>query len=84
MKGYMGSQGVTFDVMGRLDCENGAKTHPLFQYLRNSISGGILGNQLKWNYTKFLCNADGIPVKRAGPTDNPLSFEKDIEQLLAL
>jgi glutathione peroxidase len=79
---FVQSIGVEFVVMGKLECENGAKTHPLYQYLRQSVGGGILGRQLKWNYTKFLVNADGVPVKRSGPTDTPLSMEKDILALL--
>lgn len=84
IKEFAKTTGAKFNVMGKLDCENGLKTHPLFQYLRNSQSGGILGNQLKWNFTKFLCNADGVSIKRSGPTDTPMKFEKDIVKLLGL
>mmetsp|Transcript_33140 Transcript_33140/g.56677 ORF Transcript_33140/g.56677 Transcript_33140/m.56677 type:complete len:95 (-) Transcript_33140:182-466(-) len=84
MKGFMSEKGITYNMMGHLDCENGAKTHPLFMYLRNSMSGGVLGNQLKWNFTKFLCNADGVTVKRIGPSEAPMTLEKDIIALLGL
>lgn len=30
-------QGATFRVMGKLECENGKKTHPLFKFLRSTI-----------------------------------------------
>jgi hypothetical protein len=36
------------------------------------------------NFAKFLCDANGIPVKRYGPKKNPLSFESDIISLLQL
>lgn len=79
---FINSIGVKFAVMGKLECANGKKTHPLYQFLTNSIGGGILGRQLKWNYTKFLVDANGIPIKRSSPTDTPLSLEKDILALL--
>jgi glutathione peroxidase len=37
---------------------------------------------LKWNFAKFLCDADGTPVKRYSPKQSPLSFEADIVALL--
>lgn len=35
-----------------------------------------------WNFAKFLCDENGVPVKRFGPSDNPLSFENAIIELL--
>lgn len=79
---YVQSKNVTFPVLGKLACERGSASHPLYCYLKNTVGGGILGKQLKWNFTKFLCDANGVPVKRAGPTDSPLTMEKDIVALL--
>ncbi len=79
---YARNKGATFTIMGKLECENGDKTHPMYKFLRANCSGGVLGQSIKWNYTKFLCNADGVPVKRYGPMQNPLSFEADINALL--
>ena len=76
-------KGAKFPVLGKLECENGSVTHPLYLFLRSSLSGGILGPSLKWNFTKFLCDKNGIPIKRFGPTSSPLSFEKDIQELIA-
>jgi len=75
-------KGAKYPVLGKLECENGAKTHPLFMFLRGSVSGGILGPALKWNFSKFLCDAKGVPVKRFAPTSSPLSFEQDIKDML--
>ena len=70
-------------MLGKLECENGSSTNPLYQYLKlNAGSGGIFGRGLKWNYTKFLCNAAGVPILRAGPSSSPLTLEKDILALL--
>lgn len=69
-------------MLGKLQCDNGAKTHPLFVYLKNSLSGGIFGSGLKWNFAKFLCDANGLPIKRYLPITSPWSMEKDIVELL--
>ncbi|KAJ1439117.1 hypothetical protein B484DRAFT_190326 [Ochromonadaceae sp. CCMP2298] len=56
--------------MGKIECENKEKTHPLYKYLKSHTPGGaagLLGQGLKWNFAKFLCNAEGtncvIPLK---------------------
>lgn len=68
--------------MGKLECDNGEATHPLYQYLKSNTSGGLLGQGLKWNFAKFLCNAEGVPVERYLPTTNPRSIEADIVKLI--
>ncbi len=69
--------------MGKLECDNGDMTHPLYKYLKSSIDGGILGSGLKWNFAKFLVDANGVPVQRYLPIKNPSDLEKDIEELLS-
>lgn len=75
-------KGATFPVLGKVNCENGDETDPLYVFLKDSVPAGILGKGLKWNFAKFLCNAEGVPVARYGPQSSPLSFEKDIVKLL--
>ncbi len=36
------------------------------------------------NFTKFLCDSSGRPVRRYGPKDNPSSMEADIREQLGL
>lgn len=36
---------------------------PLFGYLKDK-QGGILGNDVKWNFTKFLVDKEGEVIKR--------------------
>uniref|UniRef100_A0A1A9W388 Glutathione peroxidase n=1 Tax=Glossina brevipalpis TaxID=37001 RepID=A0A1A9W388_9MUSC len=60
---------------------NGANTAPLYQYLK-AKQGGTLSSAIKWNFTKFLVNKEGIPVKRYAPTTDPMDIAKDIEKLL--
>lgn len=73
--------GVTFP-MHQLVKVNGKEAHPVFDYV-TSHSKGILGNSVKWNFTKFLVNRDGEVVARFGSTDKPSSFEDDIQKVLA-
>ena len=72
--------GVDFLVSEKIDV-NGDTSHPLFQYLRNELSG-VIGNKIKWNFTKFLVDANGIPVERYAPTTKPQDLEKDIDKIL--
>ena len=78
IKEFIKNKNVTFPVFGKIDV-NGKNEHPIYTYLK-SKKGGIIGKDISWNYTKFLC-VNGIPVKRYGPQSNPLSFEKEIKKL---
>lgn len=55
----------------------------LYQFLINhKNTRGTFGNQIKWSFTKFLCDKDGVPRYRFGSSDSPLKFEKKIQKLL--
>jgi len=74
--------GVSFPMMGKIEV-NGAKAHPLYQWLKQQAPG-LLGTQaIKWNFTKFLVDRDGRVLKRYAPNDAPASIEKDIAAALA-
>lgn len=77
IKEFMNKNGVEWDMFAKVDV-NGAKAIPLYHWLK-SKAGGTLIDAIKWNFTKFLINKEGIPVSRYGPSTNPLAFEKDIE-----
>jgi len=73
--------GVSFPMFGKINV-NGAESHPLYTYLKEALPG-ILGLQaIKWNFTKFLIDKDGVPTKRYAPADKPESIESDVEALL--
>ena len=74
------NHGVTFQLTEKIDV-NGKNTHPVFAYLKNK-KGGYFGNKIKWNFTKFLIDANGNPIKRYAPTDKPKKIEKDILKLI--
>jgi glutathione peroxidase len=73
--------GVTFPLMSKVEI-NGGGTHPVFAFLKSRTTG-LLGNAVKWNFTKFLVSRDGRSVKRFSPTTEPAKLEKDIEAALA-
>ena len=73
--------GVTFPMFEKVDV-NGAHAHPLYQWLR-SQKGGLLGDAIKWNFTKFLIGRDGNVLGRYSPTTQPEDLQKDVENALA-
>ena len=79
-EGCVVNYGVTFPMFSKIEV-NGDNAHLLFKYLKKEL-GSILGSKIKWNFTKFLIDRDGKPVKRFAPTTKPSSLEKDIKKLL--
>jgi len=73
--------GVTFKIFHKIDV-NGDNADPLFTYLKKE-QGGMLGSNIKWNFTKFLINQKGDVIKRFAPTDVPENIENDIKNLLS-
>jgi len=73
--------GVSFPMFAKVNV-NGADAHPIYQWLR-SEQGGVLGDKIKWNFTKFLVDPDGKVVKRYGSTTKPAKIAADIEKVLA-
>jgi glutathione peroxidase len=72
--------GVTFPMHAKIEV-NGDGTHPLYRYLRNE-KGGILGDAIKWNFTKFLVSPSGDVVGRFSPKKKPEDLRSDIEKVL--
>jgi glutathione peroxidase len=79
-EGCLINYGVSFPMFSKIDV-NGDDAHPVYIYLKDKLPGS-LGKKIKWNFTKFLINRDGIPVKRFAPTTIPDKLVKDIEKLL--
>lgn len=61
--------GVSFPVFEKVDV-NGKNAHPLFKFLKKQLPGFIT-NSVKWNFTKFLIDNEGIPIKRFAPFTTP-------------
>ncbi|MBS0487174.1 MAG: glutathione peroxidase [Proteobacteria bacterium] len=72
---------VKFPMFAKVEV-NGANTHPLYKYLKSQAKGLLGSESIKWNFTKFLVDADGKVVTRYAPTDTPEKIEKDIATAL--
>lgn len=72
--------GTTFPRFSKVDV-NGKNESPIYTYLKKAKSG-LLGEKIKWNFTKFLVSKDGTIIKRYAPADKPEKIEKDIIELL--
>ncbi|MBR2127759.1 MAG: glutathione peroxidase [Bacteroidales bacterium] len=71
---------TTFPLFAKIDV-NGPDADPLFTFLKKQ-KGGFLGNDIKWNFTKFLVSRDGTVVERYAPATKPEKIEGDILKLL--
>lgn len=81
IKEFIHKKGVRFDMYSKVDV-NGNDAIPLFKWLK-SKQGGILGiDAIKWNFTKFLVDKEGKPIKRFAPNDDPVVMEPDIKAAL--
>lgn len=65
--------GVSFPVFEKVDV-NGTNAHALFSYLKKALPGCVT-NSIKWNFTKFIIDKNGKPVKRFAPITKPEKIE---------
>jgi glutathione peroxidase len=72
--------GVTFPMFAKVDV-NGDDEHPLWSWLK-SEKGGLLGDRIKWNFTKFLVGRDGKVLKRYAPNTEPAALADDVRAAL--
>ena len=71
---------VSFPLFDKIDV-NGSNADPLYKHLREQ-KRGLIGDSIKWNFTKFLVDGEGNVVQRYAPTTKPYQIEKDILALL--
>ncbi|VVE37766.1 glutathione peroxidase [Pandoraea iniqua] len=72
---------VTFPMFAKVDVK-GPDAAPLYQYLTDEKRGVLGTKAIKWNFTKFLVDANGKVVERYAPTAKPQAIRADIERLL--
>lgn len=72
--------GVSFSMFEKIDV-NGENTHPIYKYLKKEAKG-VMGEKIKWNFTKFLVDSKGNVIKRYGSMIKPEKIKSDIEKLL--
>ena len=71
---------TTFRRFQKVDV-NGGNAVALFCYLK-SEQGGMIGSDIKWNFTKFLVDRQGKVTARFGPLVKPENIEENIKELL--
>ena len=72
--------GITFPMSEKIKV-NGSDSDPLYKYLKQQLKG-VLNNNIKWNFTKFLIGPDGTPFKRFSSVAEPKDIEPYIIKLL--
>lgn len=73
-----GTYDVTFPLFAKVEV-NGARAHPLWQHLKRAQPGLLGSEAIKWNFTKFLVDREGRPVRRFAPNDRP----EDLDSVIA-
>lgn len=73
--------GVKFPVLGKVDV-NGDSADPLYVYLKEAAPGLLGTKAIKWNFTKFLIDRSGNPVKRFAPNDTPEKIRREVESVI--
>ena len=71
---------MSFEQFKKIDV-NGENADPLYTYLK-SQKKGIMGDDIKWNFTKFLVDRNGNVIDRFPPFKKPAAIAKEIEKLL--
>jgi glutathione peroxidase len=74
--------GTTFPRFKKIDV-NGKDESPLYTWLKGQ-KGGVLNDNIKWNFTKFLINRDGEVIGRFSPTKTPAALEKEIAEAIGV
>ena len=71
---------VSFPMFAKIEV-NGDGTDPLYDWLKEE-KRGVLGGRIKWNFTKFLVDREGQPVRRYAPNTTPEELAGDVEKQL--
>ncbi|XP_047160236.1 probable glutathione peroxidase 8 [Vigna umbellata] len=71
-----------FPIFDKIEV-NGGNSAPLYKFLKSG-KWGIFGDDIQWNFAKFVVDKKGHVVGRYYPTTSPLSLERDIRQLLGI
>lgn len=79
-EGCLLNYGVTFPMFSKIDV-NGDDAHPLYKYLRSELKG-FLTSKVKWNFTKFLIDPNGKPLKRFSPVTKPEKIEAYLQKIM--
>lgn len=79
-EGCLINYGVTFPMFAKIDV-NGDNAHEIYKYLKHELKGLFISS-IKWNFTKFLIDKNGKPLKRFSPYTKPAEIDKYLIKLL--
>ena len=79
-EGCLLNYGVSFQMFSKIEV-NGSNADPIYKFLKDNLFG-FLGKRIKWNFTKFLIDRNGLPVNIFSPSTEPEKLVWDIEKLL--
>jgi len=79
-EGCLLNYGVTFPMFAKIEV-NGENAHEIYKYLKKELNG-IFGGKIKWNFTKFLIDKNGKPVKRFSPYTKPEKIDNYLIKIL--
>jgi glutathione peroxidase len=81
IKKFAEGKGAKFPLFSKVDV-NGANAHPLFTALKAAAPTPSDGEDIIWNFGKFLV-VNGGEVKRYGPRTSPKEIAPDIQAATA-
>jgi glutathione peroxidase len=81
-EGCLLNYGVTFPMFAKTDV-NGENAHEIYKFLKKELHG-LLGNKIKWNFTKFIIDKNGKPLKRFSPITKPEKIDKYLTKISEL
>jgi glutathione peroxidase len=70
---------VTFPLFKKIEV-NGAAAHPLYRFMKQKKSGFLGAGRIKWNFTKFLVDAQGDVIQRYAPAVTPEAIGEDLSK----
>lgn len=79
-EGCLLNYGVTFPMFAKIDV-NGENAHEIYKFLKKELKG-FFGSKIKWNFTKFLVDKNGKPVKRFSPYTKPEKIDQYLKKML--
>jgi glutathione peroxidase len=62
--------GVTFPLSAKIGITK--NTHPIYQFLTQKTLNGVMDNEVRWNFQKYLLNAKGEFVQMLPSSVSPL------------
>ncbi len=66
--------GVTFPMAAKVSVK-GDDIAPIFKWLTNKSENGVMDAEIKWNFTKFLLDENGVLIGKFDTAVSPMSEE---------